>query len=120
MHRWALRRRDPAWCDAANTSRRERGGTHLDARVLDLRPVRIGAGNRLTDRLLAASGSAQLTAEAWNWAPGDAQLEPLTAYWLVYNSNGRTGAVNNTTFQWVTGNIVDAAVQTSSTARCRP
>ncbi|MFI6447452.1 Ig-like domain-containing protein [Kitasatospora sp. NPDC050543] len=45
--------------------------------------------------LLAAGAGATLTANSWNTAPLTATLSPNTPYWLAYNSNGASGAVNN-------------------------
>ncbi|MFG3056062.1 Ig-like domain-containing protein [Kitasatospora sp. NPDC048239] len=45
--------------------------------------------------LLASSGSATLTADSWNTVPLTAALAANTPYWLAYNSNGGSAAVNN-------------------------
>jgi Bacterial Ig-like domain/Chitobiase/beta-hexosaminidase C-terminal domain/Bacterial Ig domain len=47
---------------------------------------------------LATSATATLTANAWNTVPISATLQPATTYWLVYNTNGRTAAVNDMHF----------------------
>ncbi|WP_354642559.1 Ig-like domain-containing protein [Kitasatospora camelliae] len=48
--------------------------------------------------LLASSAGATLTANAWNTVPLTATLAANTPYWLVYNSNGSSAAVNNLKF----------------------
>ncbi|WP_345707584.1 Ig-like domain-containing protein [Kitasatospora paranensis] len=45
--------------------------------------------------LVASSSSGTLTANAWNTLPLTATLSANTAYWLAYNSNGTSAAVNN-------------------------
>ncbi|MGW4645268.1 Ig-like domain-containing protein [Kitasatospora sp. NPDC004289] len=45
--------------------------------------------------LLANSAAGTLTANSWNSLPVSANLSPNTAYWLAYNSNGSSQAVNN-------------------------
>ncbi|MGV9267162.1 Ig-like domain-containing protein [Kitasatospora sp. NPDC003701] len=45
--------------------------------------------------LLASSAAATLTAGSWNTVPLTATLTANTAYWLAYNSNGGSSAVNN-------------------------
>jgi len=45
--------------------------------------------------LVASSASGTLTANAWNTLPISASLAPNTRYWLMYNTNGRSAAVNN-------------------------
>ena len=45
--------------------------------------------------LLASSASATLTANAWNTVALTATLSPNTPYWLAYNTNGASAAVNN-------------------------
>ncbi|MCG6497534.1 Ig-like domain-containing protein [Kitasatospora sp. A2-31] len=45
--------------------------------------------------LLASSASATLAADSWNTVPLTAALSANTAYWLAYNSNGGSAAVNN-------------------------
>ncbi|MFD8482682.1 Ig-like domain-containing protein [Kitasatospora sp. NPDC059673] len=45
--------------------------------------------------LLGSSASGTLTAHAWNTLPVTATLAPNTPYWLAYNSNGVSAAVNN-------------------------
>src|SRR3989442_10299142 len=44
---------------------------------------------------IAASATGTLTGNAWNTVPVTGALQPGTNYWLVYNSNARTTAVNN-------------------------
>ncbi|WP_345699251.1 Ig-like domain-containing protein [Kitasatospora terrestris] len=62
--------------------------------------------------LVAASGSATLTANAWNTVALTATLTPNTPYWLAYNSNGTGSAVNN--LQYATGGT--SGYSTSGTA----
>ena len=45
--------------------------------------------------LVASSTAGTLTPNAWNTRPLVAQLQANTSYWLMYNTNGRTEAVNN-------------------------
>ncbi|GAA1263003.1 hypothetical protein GCM10009665_60770 [Kitasatospora nipponensis] len=45
--------------------------------------------------LLASTASGTLAANAWNALPVDVTLAAGTSYWLVYNSNGTSAAVNN-------------------------
>ncbi|MFD9124963.1 Ig-like domain-containing protein [Kitasatospora sp. NPDC059571] len=45
--------------------------------------------------LVASSSSGTLTANAWNTLPLTAALSANTAYWLAYNTNGNSSAVNN-------------------------
>jgi hypothetical protein len=44
---------------------------------------------------VAASAIGTLVANAWNTLPVSASLLAGTNYWLVFNTNGRTGSVNN-------------------------
>ncbi|WP_159401045.1 Ig-like domain-containing protein [Streptomyces sp. NRRL B-24484] len=45
--------------------------------------------------LVASSASGTLAANAWNTLPLTGTLAANTAYWLAYNSNGSSAAVNN-------------------------
>jgi hypothetical protein len=45
--------------------------------------------------LLAQTASGALKANSWNSLPITAALSPNTAYWVMYNTNGSTGLVNN-------------------------
>jgi hypothetical protein len=45
--------------------------------------------------LVTQSASGTLVANAWNTLALTATLDPNTAYWLMYNTNGSTGFVNN-------------------------
>jgi len=45
--------------------------------------------------LVASSTSGTLTPNAWNTRPLAAPLQANTSYWLMYNTNGRSAAVNN-------------------------
>jgi Big-like domain-containing protein len=44
---------------------------------------------------VAVSTTATLVANSWNTVSVSAPLQASTNYWLVYNTNGRTGSVNN-------------------------
>ncbi len=45
--------------------------------------------------LVASSATGTLTANSWNTLPISVNLAANTSYWLMYNTNGRTAAVNN-------------------------
>jgi hypothetical protein len=45
--------------------------------------------------LIASSGAGTLSASAWNTLPLAATLQGNTPYWLMYNTNGKSPAVNN-------------------------
>ena len=45
--------------------------------------------------LVASSAPGTLIANAWNTRAISATLAPNSAYWLMYNTNGRTASVNN-------------------------
>ena len=45
--------------------------------------------------LVASSLAATLSPAAWNTVPISAALQANTNYWLMYNTNGQTAAVNN-------------------------
>jgi hypothetical protein len=45
--------------------------------------------------LVAASAAGTLSANRWNTIALNANLQAATSYWLIYNTNGRTTAVNN-------------------------
>jgi hypothetical protein len=45
--------------------------------------------------LVASSAPGTLVANAWNTRAISANLSPDTAYWLIYNTNGRSSSVNN-------------------------
>ncbi|MET0577983.1 MAG: phosphatase PAP2 family protein [Ilumatobacteraceae bacterium] len=62
-------------------------------------------------RLLATSDRGTLTADTWNTVPISAELEARTAYWLMYNSNGTNGTVNNPTYTPVVGNPLDHVIR---------
>ncbi|MFJ8045348.1 Ig-like domain-containing protein [Kitasatospora sp. NPDC096147] len=62
--------------------------------------------------LVANSAAGTLTANSWNSLPVSANLSPNTAYWLAYNSNGVSQAVNN--LRYSTGG--KGAYSNSSTA----
>jgi membrane-associated phospholipid phosphatase len=62
-------------------------------------------------RLLASTHSGTLTPDDWNTLPISADLEPRTAYWLMYNTNGTNGAVNNLTLTPVSGFPLDTLIR---------
>lgn len=45
--------------------------------------------------LVTRSSAGTLTANAWNTLPVTATLSPSTAFWLMYNTNGRSSSVND-------------------------
>jgi hypothetical protein len=45
--------------------------------------------------LVVASATGTLSPHAWNALPVSAVLQANTSYWLVYNTNGRAGSLNN-------------------------
>lgn len=45
--------------------------------------------------LVAKTASGTLVANSWNTLPITASLQANASYWLIYNTNGRSGAVNN-------------------------
>ena len=51
--------------------------------------------NGVPGTLVAQSASGTLVPNDWNTLPVSATLQPNTSYWLMYNTNGRTSAVNN-------------------------
>jgi hypothetical protein len=51
--------------------------------------------NRAPGGLIAISNVGTLRANAWNTLAISASVQPNTAYWLVYNSNGTRDSVNN-------------------------
>jgi hypothetical protein len=53
------------------------------------------AGTNKPDTLVASTTSGTLTANSWNTLPITATLNPATTYWLLYNTNGLSSAVNN-------------------------
>lgn len=67
-------------------------------------------------RLLAATDSGTLTPGAWNTLPISAILEPTTAYWLMYSTNGSNGAVNNLTYTPLSGSALDNAIRSHMSA----
>ena len=44
---------------------------------------------------VAQSATGTLVANSWNTRPITVTLQANTSYWLMYNTNGRTDAVNN-------------------------
>ncbi len=61
--------------------------------------------------LVAASASGTLVANAWNTLPVSASLLGSANYWLMFNTNGRTGTVNN--MRYNTGAAGQGAYSTS-------
>jgi len=64
--------------------------------------------------LVVASAAATLTPNAWNTVAITADLQSNTAYWLMYNTNGRTAAVNN--MYYTAGSAGQGAYSRSSVA----
>ncbi len=62
--------------------------------------------------LVVASPAATLAANGWNTIPMSAALQANTSYWLMYNTNGRTGALNN--MYYSAGNPGQGAFSSSS------
>jgi len=48
-----------------------------------------------TGTLAATTGTTRRLVRAWNTLPISATLAPNTAYWLMYNTNGSSAALNN-------------------------
>jgi membrane-associated phospholipid phosphatase len=67
--------------------------------------------------LLATTASGRLVPDAWNTVAIHALLQPSTSYWLMYNTNGTTGAVNNLTYVRVVGTPLDNAIRSHRTDR---
>ena len=44
---------------------------------------------------VAATATGTLAANAWNTLPIAATVQPNSSYWLMYNTSGRTSAVND-------------------------
>jgi hypothetical protein len=55
--------------------------------------------------LVAQSGTGTLTANSWNTLPITASLAANTHYWLVYNTNASTSALNNLAYNTVSSNL---------------
>ncbi len=53
------------------------------------------ASGNVPGALVASSSTGTLVANSWNTAPLTATLAPSTSYYLVYNTNGASAAVNN-------------------------
>jgi membrane-associated phospholipid phosphatase len=66
-------------------------------------------------RRLATTGSGRLVPDAWNTLPIRAVLQPVTSYWLMYNSNGTNTTVNNSTISPVPGDPLDNAIRSYPT-----
>jgi PAP2 superfamily len=62
-------------------------------------------------RLVASTSSGTLTPDEWNTLPISAVLEPKTPYWLMYNTNGTNGGVNNLTLTPVSGFPLDTLIR---------
>ena len=54
--------------------------------------------------LVAQTASGTLTANSWNTLPISAALQANTNYWLMYNTNGTNGEVNNAYYTNVPNN----------------
>ena len=68
-------------------------------------------------RRLATTPSGRLEPDAWNTLPIRVVLQPLTSYWLMYNTNGTNLDVNNLTYTPIPGNPLDNAIRSHRTAR---
>ena len=64
--------------------------------------------------LVASSATGTLAANAWNTLPVSASLLGSRNYWLMFNTNGRTGAVNN--MRYNTGAAAQGAYSTAPVA----
>ncbi len=70
--------------------------------------------NGAPGRRLATTASGRLAPDAWNTLAIRAVLQPRTAYWLMYTSNGSNGVVNNLTYTPVVGSLLDNAFRRSA------
>ena len=61
-------------------------------------------------RQRAVSERGTLRPDAWNTVTIKATLDPHTAYWFLYNTNGTSGAVNNAAYVPVPGAPLDDAI----------
>jgi membrane-associated phospholipid phosphatase len=71
------------------------------------------SGGAPGDRV-AATASAELMPDAWNTVAVHAVLQPRTSYWLMYNTNGTSPALNNVTYTPVTGAPLDSFIRPTS------
>jgi hypothetical protein len=62
-------------------------------------------------KLVASSATGTLTAPAWNTVPIRALLKPHTAYWLMYNTNGTSDAVNGMSYTALERDPIDRLLQ---------
>lgn len=67
--------------------------------------------------LVAQSAVGSLTADTWNTVPIVTTLEPATAYWLMYNTNGSRPEFNNATVSLAAGRSFDGLIDTVRTPR---
>jgi membrane-associated phospholipid phosphatase len=67
-------------------------------------------------RLLASTEAGTLVPDTWNTLPIRALVEPDTAYWLMYNTNGSSGTVNNLTYAPLSGSPLDTAIRSHHSA----
>ena len=63
--------------------------------------------------VLAVSERGTLRADAWNAVAIDANLEPHTAYWFMYNTNGTTDGLNNTVYATVPAAPLDDLIRST-------
>ena len=70
--------------------------------------------------LLATTASGRLVPDAWNTLDIRAVLQPRASYWLMYNTNGSNGAVNNLAYTPVVGNPLDNAIRSHRTESLVP
>jgi len=66
--------------------------------------------NGAPHRQLAVSERGTLRPDAWNTVTITATLDPHTAYWFLYNTNGTSDAVNNAVYVAVPGAPLDDAI----------
>src|SRR5690242_14003297 len=62
--------------------------------------------------LVATSASGTLAGNSWNTLPVNANLNPSTAYWLMYNANGTKASVND--MKYAAGGSGQGAFSTKS------
>src|ERR1700674_1636326 len=86
---------------------------NVDAPPNDQYQVAVYADNGgVPGALVANSGTGTLTPNAWNTLSICAALQRNTNYWLMYNTNGKTGSVNNMYFS--NGNPGQGAYSTTA------
>jgi membrane-associated phospholipid phosphatase len=63
--------------------------------------------------LLAVSERGTLRADAWNVVAVNVSLEPQTAYWFLFNTNGTTAAANNPVYAAMPAAPLDNMIHTA-------